>query len=107
MEQKFLTDLERGAEGLLVSSGQAAVAITLLGLLEGWGQHVLVLSSSIYEGTRGFLIDNLVEDGASRQSSCMTRTIPRAWERLNLSDHARALCGVDSESEKRHLRHCG
>jgi O-acetylhomoserine (thiol)-lyase len=49
--------LEGGAEALLVGSGQAALAITLLGLLEA-GQHV-VSASSLYEGSRGFLLENL------------------------------------------------
>jgi O-acetylhomoserine (thiol)-lyase len=55
--ERRVADLEGGAEALLVGSGQAAVAITLLGLLQA-GDHV-VSASSIYEGTRGFLLDNL------------------------------------------------
>jgi O-acetylhomoserine (thiol)-lyase len=69
VEQKVAL-LERGAEALLVSSGQAAVAITLLGLLEA-GLH-LVSASSIYEGTRGFFLDNLSGriSFAPRQEHC-------------------------------------
>lgn len=52
-----IADLEGGAEAVLVGSGQAAVAITLLGLLEA-GQHV-ISASQIYEGTRGLFLDNL------------------------------------------------
>ena len=78
VEQKVAL-LERGAEALLVSSGQAAVAITLLGLLEA-GQHVLS-SSSIYEGTRGFLLDNLSRMGVETDFVDDAND-PQAWERL-------------------------
>jgi O-acetylhomoserine (thiol)-lyase len=60
VEQRVAT-LERGVEAVLVSSGQAAVATTLLGLLSA-GQHV-VSASSIYEGTRGLFLDNLARLG--------------------------------------------
>ena len=56
VEQK-LASLEGGAEALLLASGQAAVSVTLLGLLRA-GDHV-VCSDHIYEGTRGLLLDNL------------------------------------------------
>ncbi|HEX4443359.1 MAG TPA: aminotransferase class I/II-fold pyridoxal phosphate-dependent enzyme [Galbitalea sp.] len=61
--ERRVADLEGGAEALLVGSGQAAVAIALLGLVEA-GQHV-VSASSIYEGTRGFLTDNLSRLGVA------------------------------------------
>jgi O-acetylhomoserine (thiol)-lyase len=78
VEQKVAL-LERGAEALLVSSGQAAVAITLLGLLEN-GQH-LISSSSIYEGTRGFFLDNLSRMGVETDFVDDAND-PDAWERL-------------------------
>ena len=59
--ERRVADLEGGAEALLVGSGQAAVAITLLGLLQA-GDHV-VSAASIYEGTRGFFLDNLARLG--------------------------------------------
>jgi O-acetylhomoserine (thiol)-lyase len=59
--ERRVADLEGGAEALLVGSGQAAVAVTLLGLLQA-GDH-LVSAASIYEGTRGLLLDNLVRLG--------------------------------------------
>ena len=49
--------LERGADALLVSSGQAAATVAFLGLLAA-GDHV-VSAASIYEGTRGLLLQNL------------------------------------------------
>ncbi|OIH93408.1 O-acetylhomoserine aminocarboxypropyltransferase/cysteine synthase family protein [Curtobacterium sp. MCBA15_001] len=49
--------LERGAEAILVSSGQAAATVAFLGLLQA-GDHV-VSARSIYEGTRGLLLQNL------------------------------------------------
>jgi O-acetylhomoserine (thiol)-lyase len=55
--ERRIAALEGGAEAVLVGSGQAAVAITLLGLV-GTGQRVLA-ASSLYEGTRGLLLDNL------------------------------------------------
>jgi O-acetylhomoserine (thiol)-lyase len=78
VEQKVAL-LEHGAEALLVSSGQAAVAITLLGLLEA-GQHV-ISASSIYEGTRGFLLDNLSRMGIDVDFVADAND-PDAWEQL-------------------------
>ncbi|HEY1529547.1 MAG TPA: aminotransferase class I/II-fold pyridoxal phosphate-dependent enzyme [Galbitalea sp.] len=78
VEQKVAL-LERGAEALLVSSGQAAVAITLLGLVEA-GQHILS-ASSIYEGTRGFFLDNLSRMGVETDFVDDAND-PDAWERL-------------------------
>jgi O-acetylhomoserine (thiol)-lyase len=71
--------LEKGADALLVGSGQAAVAITLLGLLEA-GQH-MISASSIYEGTRGFLSDNLPRLGIET-SFVHNANDPAEWERL-------------------------
>ncbi|MBN9213652.1 MAG: O-acetylhomoserine aminocarboxypropyltransferase [Microbacterium sp. SCN 70-200] len=56
-----LASLEGGSQALLLSSGQAATSVALLGLLES-GQHI-VSSTHIYEGTRGLLRDNLVRLG--------------------------------------------
>lgn len=55
--ERRLAVLEGGADALFLASGQAAVTATLLGLL-GAGDHILA-ASSIYEGTRGLLLDNL------------------------------------------------
>jgi O-acetylhomoserine (thiol)-lyase len=49
--------LEGGVESILVASGQAAVTVAFLGLLQA-GDHV-VSAQSIYEGTRGLLLQNL------------------------------------------------
>jgi O-acetylhomoserine (thiol)-lyase len=45
-----LADLEGGADGIVVASGQAAIAAALFALAEN-GDHVLA-TSSLYEGTR-------------------------------------------------------
>jgi len=74
-----VADLELGAEALLVGSGQAAVAITLLGLLEA-GQHV-VSASSIYEGTRGLFLDNLSRYGIETDFVDDAND-PLEWERV-------------------------
>ena len=55
--ERRIADLEGGAEALVVGSGQAATSIALLGLLRA-GDHI-VSAASIYEGTRGLLLDNL------------------------------------------------
>ncbi len=49
--------LEHGVEAILVGSGQAAATVAFLGLLQA-GDHV-VSARSIYEGTRGLLVQNL------------------------------------------------
>lgn len=55
--ERKIAELEGGAEGLLVASGQAAVTVALLSVA-GAGDHVLS-AASVYEGTRGLLIENL------------------------------------------------
>ncbi|HWD62522.1 MAG TPA: O-acetylhomoserine aminocarboxypropyltransferase/cysteine synthase family protein [Humibacter sp.] len=55
--ERRLAALEGGAEAIVVGSGQAALSVALLGILQA-GDHV-VSASSIYEGTRGLLRDNL------------------------------------------------
>lgn len=77
--ERRVAALEGGVEALLVGSGQAAVAVTLLGLLEA-GQHV-VSASSIYEGTRGFLLDNLGRLGIETDFVDDAND-PAAWERV-------------------------
>lgn len=59
--ERRIADLESGAGALLVGSGQAAIATTVLALVNA-GDHVLA-SSSIYEGTREFLRDDLARLG--------------------------------------------
>jgi len=77
--EERIADLELGAEALLVGSGQAAVAITLLGLLEA-GQHV-VSAAQIYEGTRGLFLDNLSRYGIETDF-VENANDPAAWEEL-------------------------
>lgn len=71
--------LEGGADALLVGSGQAALATALLGLLQA-GQH-LVSASSLYEGSRGFFLDNLSRLGIETDFVADAND-PLAWERL-------------------------
>jgi len=78
VEQRIAA-LEGGTEAVLVGSGQAAVAIALLGLLEA-GQHV-VSAASIYEGTRGLLLDNLGRLGIE-SDFVNDMNDPAEWERL-------------------------
>lgn len=59
--ERRIADLESGSGALLVSTGQAAVATTILALVNA-GDHVLS-SSSIYEGTRELLRDDLARLG--------------------------------------------
>ena len=77
--ERRIANLEGGAEALLVGSGQAAVAIALLGLV-GSGEHVLS-ASSIYEGTRGLLIENLPRLGIETDFVAEAND-PAAWEAL-------------------------
>lgn len=77
--ERRIADLEGGAEAVLVGSGQAAVAITLLGLVEA-GQHI-VSAEMIYEGTRGFFLDNLSRLGIDTDF-VLDINDPAAWERL-------------------------
>jgi O-acetylhomoserine (thiol)-lyase len=77
--EKRIAALEGGAEALLVSSGQAAVAITLLGLLNA-GDHV-ISASSIYEGTRGLILDNLPRSGID-YDFVDDANDPAAWQKL-------------------------
>ncbi|MDH6180023.1 O-acetylhomoserine (thiol)-lyase [Microbacteriaceae bacterium SG_E_30_P1] len=85
--ERRVAELERGAEALLVGSGQAALAVTLLGLLST-GDHVLA-SASLYEGSRGFLLENLPQLGI--ETSFVTEANDEAvWERA-VRDNTRAL----------------
>ncbi|MCS5735859.1 O-acetylhomoserine aminocarboxypropyltransferase/cysteine synthase family protein [Herbiconiux daphne] len=54
--ERRLAALEGGTGAILVGSGQAAVSVAILGLLQA-GDH-LVSASSIYEGSRGLFLDN-------------------------------------------------
>ena len=77
--ERRVAALEGGAEALLVGSGQAAVVIALLGLVRS-GEHI-VSASSIYEGTRGLLLENLPRLGIETDFVDDAND-PAAWERL-------------------------
>ncbi|MET0673327.1 MAG: aminotransferase class I/II-fold pyridoxal phosphate-dependent enzyme [Microbacterium pygmaeum] len=61
--ERRIADLESGIGAVLVASGQAAVATVVLALVNA-GDHVLS-SSSIYEGTRELLRDDLARLGVA------------------------------------------
>ncbi|MCU1417554.1 MAG: O-acetylhomoserine aminocarboxypropyltransferase/cysteine synthase [Schumannella sp.] len=77
--ERRIAALEGGAEALLVGSGQAAVVVALLGLVQA-GEHI-VSASSIYEGTRGLLLENLPRLGIETDFVAEAND-PAAWERL-------------------------
>ncbi|GAA0991665.1 O-acetylhomoserine aminocarboxypropyltransferase/cysteine synthase family protein [Subtercola frigoramans] len=56
-----LTALERGADSLLVSSGQAAITVALLGILQS-GDHFLS-TPSLYEGSKTLFRENFARLG--------------------------------------------
>lgn len=77
VEQRIAA-LEGGADALFLASGQAAVTVALLGLVEA-GQRVLA-ASSVYEGTRGLLLENLPRLGI--ETDFVTDAAdPAAWAR--------------------------
>lgn len=61
--ERRVAALERGSEAMLVASGQAATANSLLAILHA-GDH-LVSSGTIYEGTRGLFLEHLARFGIS------------------------------------------
>lgn len=54
--ERRIAALEGGTDAILVGSGQAAVTVALLGLLQAGDS--LVSASSIYEGSRGLFLEN-------------------------------------------------
>ncbi|GAA2174253.1 PLP-dependent transferase [Agrococcus versicolor] len=73
--ERRIAALEGGAEAVLVGSGQAAIAVALLGLV-GAGGHVLA-GASLYEGTRGLLLDDLARLGVA--TDFVAGSDPDAW----------------------------
>ncbi len=61
--ERRIADLEGGIDALLVGSGQAAVVTTVLALVAA-GDHI-VSASSIYEGSRELLRDDLARLGVT------------------------------------------
>jgi len=77
--EKLIASIEGGAEAVLVGSGQAAIAVALLGLVDAGGH--IVSGSSIYEGTRGLLGDNFARLGIAVDFVGDANDAD-AWERL-------------------------
>jgi O-acetylhomoserine (thiol)-lyase len=97
--ERRIADLEGGAEALLVGSGQAATSIALLGLLRA-GDHI-VSSASIYEGTRGLLLENLPRLGITVDFVDDARDLA-AWERA-IRPETRVLFGESIPNPKNDL----
>ncbi|MFC8799925.1 O-acetylhomoserine aminocarboxypropyltransferase/cysteine synthase family protein [Promicromonospora sp. NPDC057138] len=76
--ERRIAALEGGADALFVASGQAAVTLALLGLVSA-GQRVLA-AASLYEGTRGLLLENLPRLGIEADFVDAAAD-PAAWER--------------------------
>lgn len=85
--ERRLADLESGASALLVATGQAAVATTILALA-GAGDHI-VAASSIYEGTRELLRDDLARSGV-RSTFVRDHADLAEWDRA-IGPHTKAL----------------
>lgn len=84
-----LADLEGGADAVLLATGQAAVAASLLALLSAGDR--LVSSASIYEGTRGLLLEHLSRFGIG-VDFVEDPSDPEAWEAA-ITDRTRAAFG--------------
>lgn len=97
--ERRLAHLERGDEAILVGSGQAAVTVALLGLLQA-GDHLLS-SSSIYEGSRGLFRENFARFGIE-VDFVDDATDLEQWRRL-LRPTTRALLGESIPNPKNDL----
>ncbi|MGD8193480.1 O-acetylhomoserine aminocarboxypropyltransferase/cysteine synthase family protein [Herbiconiux sp. P18] len=75
--ERRIAALEGGTEAVLVASGQAAVTVAVLALLQS-GDH-LVSANSIYEGSRGLFLDNLGRLGIETDF-VVDANDPLAWE---------------------------
>ncbi|GAB3601105.1 O-acetylhomoserine aminocarboxypropyltransferase/cysteine synthase family protein [Microbacterium tumbae] len=94
--ERRIADLESGADAVLVSTGQAAVATTLLALV-GSGDHVLA-SASLYEGTRELLRDDLGRLGVE-VTFVGSPSDPEAW-REGIRPRTRLLLGESIPNPK-------
>ncbi|WP_066043329.1 O-acetylhomoserine aminocarboxypropyltransferase/cysteine synthase family protein [Herbiconiux solani] len=85
--ERRIADLEGGTDAILVGSGQAAVSVAVLALLQA-GDH-LVSAESIYEGSRGLFLENFGRLGIET-SFVREANDPLAWE-LAIRPETRAL----------------
>ncbi|MEO6956223.1 MAG: aminotransferase class I/II-fold pyridoxal phosphate-dependent enzyme [Antricoccus sp.] len=76
--ERRLARLEHGHDAIFLSSGQAAISVAFLALLNS-GDH-LVASNSIYEGTRGLIVANLARLGIEADFVHDTNDIDE-WQR--------------------------
>lgn len=97
--ERRIADLESGAGALLVGSGQAAVAVTLLSLVSA-GDHILA-SPSIYEGTRELLRDDLSRLGVHTSFVSELNDLA-AWE-AGIRPETRALFAESIANPKNEL----
>ena len=91
--------LEGGAEALLVGSGQAAVTVAVLAILQA-GDH-LVSASSIYEGSRNLFVQNLGRLGIT-VDFVADAADPEAWARA-IRPNTRLLFGETIPNPKNDL----
>lgn len=85
--EQALAALENAQDALLVASGQAAITLALTSAA-GQGDHILA-SSSLYEGSRGLLLENLPRFGI--EASFVENPLdPAAWAR-NIRPNTRAV----------------
>jgi O-acetylhomoserine (thiol)-lyase len=87
--ERRLARLERGAEAVLVGSGQAAITVALLGILQV-GDHLLS-AASLYEGSRGLFRENFARFGIEVDFVEDARD-PDAWRAL-VRPNTKALFG--------------
>jgi O-acetylhomoserine (thiol)-lyase len=85
--ERRIAALEGGTGAVLVGSGQAAVTVAVLALLQA-GDH-LVSANSIYEGSRGLFLDNFGRLGIATDF-VVDANDPLAWE-LAIRPTTRAL----------------
>ncbi len=91
--------LEGGADALLVGTGQAAVALTVMSILQA-GDHILS-ADSIYEGSRNLFEHNLARFGIT-VDFVRDHNDPAAWERA-IRPNTRLLFGEGIPNPKNDL----
>lgn len=94
-----LTALERGADSLLVASGQAAITVALLGILKS-GDHFLA-APSLYEGSKTLFRENFARLGIEVEFVSDPHDIA-SWKRL-VRPNTRAVYGETIPNPKNDL----
>lgn len=97
--ERKLAALEHGADAIVVGSGQAAVSVGLLGILQA-GDRILS-ARSIYEGTRGLFRENFARFGIATDFVDDPRDLD-AWRR-GIRPDTRVLFGESIPNPKNDL----